>query len=43
MEYLVLLGIAVVIVGFALRLDAILIVFLAAIPRCWAISASTVS
>ncbi|WP_288923096.1 5-oxoproline transporter, DUF969 family subunit, partial [uncultured Bifidobacterium sp.] len=31
MEYLVLLGIAVVIVGFALRLDAILIVFLAAI------------
>ena len=31
MEYLVLLGIAVVIVGFALRLDSILIVFLAAI------------
>ena len=31
MEYLVLLGIAVVIVGFALRLDAILIVFLAAV------------
>lgn len=28
MEYLVLLGIAVVIVGFALRLDSILIVFL---------------
>ena len=31
MEYLVLLGILVVIVGFALKLDAILIVFLAAI------------
>lgn len=31
MDYLVLLGILVVIVGFALKLDAILIIFVAAI------------